>query len=225
MKKVYLSPVTSLLMSLSLALGILVSDLSGYKFLTSAHAEENPCGGSDGGTPVITSTVFIADGVTSGIVVRDLVVNGALVGGGVIASTVQLLASDVVEANGALVGGGINPTPNGALVGGGDNPNPSGSNEAGETPCFNGALVGGGDNPTPNGALVGGGIAPTSDEVTVSGAVVSASGTFSGGTLTGDDIVISGGVITGRNLVLNGATLDGGSISGTVTSVSVSPSN
>jgi hypothetical protein len=171
-------------MSLSLALGILVSDLSGYRLLTTAHAR----GGS---------TVLINDGVaTGGVAVRDVVVNGELVAQGVIADSVQIVNSTVEGTNGVIIGGG---TVSGVIIGGG---------------TVSGVIIGGG-------TVVGG----EGDEVGVNGAVVNATGTLVGGTLTGDNIVINNGIITGQNLLLGGATIEGGSINGTMESASISPAN
>jgi hypothetical protein len=216
-KKAYFSPVTSLLMSLSLALGILVGEMNGYGLLTTAHAQE---GGGCGGT-VTGSTVTIGSGVVDGgIVVRNIIVNGETIEQAVIPSSVQIIQGEAMEANGALVGGGA-PAPanlSGALVGGGA-PAPGGQNVA--APCLDvvvdlsGALVGGG-------APVAGG---AENEITVHGAVVRATGTFVGGMLTGEDIVINNGVITGQNLLLSGATIEGGSIEGTIASVQISPAD
>ena len=51
-------------MSLSLALGILVRDLSGYKLLTEGAAQQGSCAGKSGGpTVVVGSVVLINNGV------------------------------------------------------------------------------------------------------------------------------------------------------------------
>ena len=50
-------------------------------------------------------------------------------------------------------------------------------------------------------------------------------GTAVGGTLTGDNITITDGLITGQNLLLSGTTINQGSISGTITSVTITPAN
>lgn len=220
MKKVYISPVASFLMSLSLALGILVSDLSGFSHLTRAQAQESGSCGS-----VSSSTVVINSGVTDGVLVRDIVVNGEMIAQGVIAGSVTIINSSVESANGVLVGGGDSSETNssGVLVGGGDNTS-SGSGSG--SPCVNGVLVGGGDGAaTTSGVLVGGGDKAESGQVSVDGADVNTSSTFVGGILTGDNIVVTDGVITGQNLLLSGATIDGGSINGTVTAVRITPAN
>jgi hypothetical protein len=196
-KKAYISPVTSLLMSLSLALGILVSDLRGYKLLTSAHAQESPCGEpSDFGGGTI---------ILSGIEVSGLSVNGQLVEQGVIAGSVQLINSTIAyedsgDTSGVVVGGGNSPAPSGVVVGGGNIIIAEGEAEGG-SPCTEGVVVGGG-----NGVVVGGGNSPAPSGVVVGG------GTVIGGLLTCDDINITNGVISGTNLVLTGATINTGSI-------------
>jgi hypothetical protein len=194
-------------MSLSLALGILVSDLRGYKFLTSAHAQEVPCGEpSDFG-----DTVQIGDGIIlGGLEANGLFVNGQLVEYGVIAGSVRVINSTIVnayETSGVVVGSGDNPTPppTGVVVGSGDD-TPTEDGGGGGSPCVDGVVVGGGNSPSPSGVVVGSGDAPKPTGVVVGG------GTVTGGLLTGDDITITDGVITGANLVLTGATIQGGSI-------------
>ena len=227
MKKAYFSPVTSLLVSLSLALGILVSDLSGYKLLTSAHAQENPCGG--GGT-TIESPMLIGDGlILSGITVRNGTVNGSVVEHAVIAGSVHLSGATVLGTTDVV--GGNSPCLEGVIIGSGDSPQPQlngviiGSGDVvGGDPQLNGVIIGSGDvaggDPQLNGVIIGSG------DLTLSGVTGSATGTAVGGTLTGDDITVGdGGVITGQNLLLSGTTIDGGSINGTATSVSISPTN
>ena len=226
-KKNNFSPLTALLLSLSLGLGILVGAPSSLKLLTRVHAQESTCG-----SVVTGSTVTINSGVINGgIYVRDITVNGELVAQAVIMGSLQIAQGDVVNADGALVGGG-SPSPSGALVGGGAPV--SNGDSTGAAPCVDsivvspfGALVGGG-SPSPSGALVGGGAPVSGDgsaQVSVGGATINATGSFVGGELTGDDIVINDGVITGQNLLLSGTTIEGGSIQGTVTSVSISPAN
>jgi hypothetical protein len=227
-KKAYFSPVTTLLMSLSLALGILVSDLSGYKLLASAHAQEGSCDGQ--GSTLIGSTVFVNNGVANGgIAVRDIEVNGQLVAEGVIAGSVQLVNSTVEGASGVIVGGGTGG-PSGVIVGGGTG---EGSISVGGSPCIDGVIVGGGTG-DPSGVIVGGGtgdgnggpsgVIVGGGNLSVGDAFFNVSGTFVGGTLTGDGITVNGGVITGQNLLLNGATI-GGSINGTIGSVNIWPVN
>ena len=225
-KKNNFSPLTVSLLSLSLCLGILVSELNGLRVLTTVHAQGAPCGG------VVTgSTVRINDGVIGGgVYIRDVTVNGELVAQAIIAGNLHIVQGDVTDANGALVGGGA-PSPSGALVGGGA-PSPSGAlvgggapvqdGDTAPSPCVDGILL------DPSGALVGGG-APVqggdAKAVTVRGASISVTGSFVGGTLTGDNVVIRNGVITGQNLLLSGSAIDGGSIEGTVTTVQISPAN
>jgi hypothetical protein len=198
-KKVHFSPVASLLMSLSLALGILVGDVGGFKFVASAHAQANDtCGGAGVGT-IAGSPVLIANGIASGgIAVRDVLVNGELVAAGTIAGSVTIVGGDVAEANGVFVGGiGVDdPSQAGVYVGG--------------APCTSGVYVGGDTGGT---------------EVSLGGAALSSSGTAVGGTLTGDNITVTNGVITGQNLLLSGTVIGGGFTSGTFTSVQVTPVN
>jgi hypothetical protein len=212
-KKTLLSPVTSLLVSLSIALGILVCNMTDYGLLTTAHA----CG-SDGSSVTVLGESWTLDHALApdGVAFQSIVVNGQILEAGVIASPVNFVSGSVVNAQGVLVGnevGGVQPpgtSSNGVLVGN-------------ETPCMDGVLVGNegqisGSSTDPKGVLVG-------NEVNVTGVIVDSSGTASGGILTGDNISISNGVLTGQNLVLSGATLSGGviSMSGAITEVSTSP--
>ena len=200
-------------MSLSLALGILVSDLRGYKFLTSAHAQESPCGE----TPTTVDTLSL-DNVLApdGVAVHNIYVNGQLIESGVIANSVRFVDGSVVNADGVVVGNEGPADADGVVVG----------NEA---PCFNGVVVGNerpddpgdGDGASgPDGVVVG-------NEANVSGYIVNASGRANGGALTGDNINITNGVITGQNLLLSGSTIDGGiiNITGTITGVNITPAN
>lgn len=213
MKKTFLSPVTSLIVSLSIALGILVCNMSDYGLLTTAYA----CG-SDGGSVTVLGESWTLDHALApdGVAFQSVVVNGQILEAGVIASPVNFVGGSVVNTNGVLVGneiaggGSSGVSSNGVLVGN-------------ESPCVNGVLVGNegqitGSTTDPKGVLVG-------NEVTVTGYIINASGTVSGGILTGDNISISNGVVTGQNLVLSGATLGGGTInmSGAITGVSTSP--
>jgi hypothetical protein len=218
-KKAHLSPVTSLLMSLSLALGILVCNLSDYGFLTRVHASAGSCATVVGGALTIDNAR-----APNGVVVANIIVNGQLIEAGVIAGSVQLVNSDVTNANGIIVGNGGDPTEtDGIIVGNG-------------APCIDGIIVGNGGDPTQtDGIIVGNGGDPTvpngiivGNGIGVSGYIVSASGTAIGGTLTGDNITVTdGGVITGHNLLLSGSTIDGGfiNVSGTITGVSITPVN
>ena len=217
MKKAHFSPMTTLLMSLSLALGILVSDLSGYRLLTRVHAQEGTCGGS----------VIIQDGlILSGITVRNIVVNGSVLEQAVIAGSVQLIDATVegppigIEADGVIIGSGDSPVSNGVIIGSGDRP------------CSNGVIIGSGDRPVPNGVIIGSGDRPApngviigSGNATIYGMTGETTGTAVGGTLTGDNITITDGLITGQNLLLSGTTINQGSISGTITSVTITPAN
>jgi hypothetical protein len=218
-KKPLLSPVTSLLLSLSLALGILVCNMSDYGFLTTAHA----CGGGDstvtGGTLTLDNAL-----APDGVAFSNILVDGQIVEAGVIAGPVRFVSGSMVNSTGVLVGNEVSSA------------QPSGSNTYGvlvgnEAPCTAGVLVG---NELTAGAsipLASGGAATlgvlVGNELTFSGLIISSSGTANGGILTGDNISISGGVITGQNLLLSDSTVNGGfsTMSGTVTGVSAPSGN
>lgn len=216
MKKPFISPVTSLLVSLSLALGILVCNMSDYGLLTTAHA----CGADGSGLTVIGQTWTLNHALApNGVTVQNILVNGQIVEAGVIAGSVQIVSGTVINANGVLVG---NEEP-GAASSGTDAYGVLVGNEA---PCVQGVLVGN-EEPSAassganaNGVLVG-------NEININGLIVGASGTANGGILTGENISITGGLITGQNLLLSGATINGGFInmSGTITGGTTAPGN
>src|SRR5215216_4644168 len=179
-KKAYLSPVTSFLMSLSLALGILVSDLGGYRILTRAHAQEDTCGSQSSYTTVVGNFVKVSEGlVLGGITVRGVVVDGSVLEQGVIAGSVLINDGTVVDTNGVLVSDG-SPSPEGVLVSDG-----APTSEADGGPCLNGVLVSdGAPTSEASGVLV-------SDGMTVNGVLVSDGVTTTGGTLTGDNVQVT----------------------------------
>lgn len=209
MKKGYISPTASLLVSLSLALGILVGDVGGNRFLTTAHAQEGGNCTSEDDATILSDLITVEDGrILNGMTVHNVNVNGIIVEQAIIVGSVQLInttveGSNVIQASGVLIGSG-GPCTNGVLIGSG-----------GST---NGVLIGSGGSTT-NGVLIGSGTP------VVSGVTGEATGTAVGGSLTGDNIVVTDGVITGQNLLLSGATINQGSISGTITSVTITPTN
>ena len=220
-KKAYISPVTSLLVSLALALGILVSDLSGYRLLTTAHAQQGPCGGG---------AVSIVDGLMlNGLTVGDVIVNGNVVENAVIAGSVRISNAQVVGSTGAVSAN------SGGVIVGVDNPVAVNGVIVGvDAPCSttSGVIVGV-DNPVAvNGVIVGvdnpvavNGVIVGVDGANLIGVTGGTSGTAIGGVLTGDGITVNGGVITGQNLMLSGAVLSGGSIDGMFGSVSLTSGN
>ena len=157
-----------------------------------------------------------------------MIVNGELVAEGWSRAPFPIADSEVGDASGALVGGGVAP-PSGALSRRRCAP-PSGALVAAAAPTP------GGDN----------GVSPCSDDLwSPLRARLSAAAPRRRATtmvrsswrrghqrhrhvrrrhVTGDGIVINDGIITAR-ISLSGATVEGGNISGTVTSVRISPSN
>ena len=240
-KKAHLSPVTSIAVSFSLALGILVSDVCGSRFLTAARAGNNSCHGKK----VSSKHIKINNGIVhDGVAVRRVTVNGQVVHHGVIASSVIINDMTAPGVKGVLVGDN-GPAPAGAASGDGsvcrdgvlvgDN-SPvaiTGVLVGDNSPvAITGVLVGDNSPVATNGVLVGDN-SPTpetginAEGIHVSGAVVSIGGTASGGVLVGDNITISNGVITGENLVLTGSRVKGGHVSvvGSTAEVQISPAN
>lgn len=245
MKKAYISPVTSLLMSLSLVLGILVSDLRGYRLLTSAHAQEgSPCGVIENDVTVVGDTVNIENGlILSGITVRNVTVNGIVLDQAVIAGSVQISDATVVGSTGMVYSEEADAGPSGVIIGS-ESPKPNGVIIGSENPCSNGVIIGsespkpngviiGSESPKPNGVIIGSenpspspnGVIIGSERTIIADVTGVATGTAVGGTLTGDDIIVTDGFVTGQNLLLSGATFNGGSVSGTITSVTITPTN
>lgn len=202
MKKAHLSSVTALLLSLSLVVGILVSDFAGARFLTTAHAQSGQCTS----TTVITPAAEIGDGGTTAqnIILNGVVVGNRVISNGVIAGSVQLSDSTLIGAGGVTVAG--------VIVGDGGQ-------------CTNGVIVG--DGAGADGVIVGDGAAGADgvivgDGAGVNGVVVGDGLTAYGGTLIGDGVIVGdGGNVTGSNLRLVGATLTARSASanGVITSI------
>lgn len=197
MKKAHLSPVTSLLVSLSLVAGILVCDLTGAKFSTTVQAQANPCTARGNSGTVVSNVVEITEGGTSvnGIALNNVQVAGQVITQAVITGSVQISASTVISDAVIVV--------NGVIVSDG-------------TPCTNGVIVS--DGIAPSGVIV-------SDGVTASGVIVSDGIIATGGSLEGDDISIEGGIVSGNNLRLVGSMLTGTSvrIGGIITGIRVTP--
>lgn len=204
MKRTHLSPVTSLLVSLSLVAGILVCDLAGS--LPSAHAQT-------GARRVLS--VAVPSGTLSGtmIVAKGVVINGvatdAVFLGGVGISDSHVLGAfpsgEIDPVNGAFPSGEIDPA-NGAFPSGEIDP-VNGAFPSGEIDPVSGAFPSGEVEPA-NGAFPSGEVEP----VELQGAFPSGNITAGasglqviGGTLQGSNIRVINGMITGDNLVLVGA--------------------
>jgi hypothetical protein len=219
-KKTQLSRVTSLLVSLFLILGILVSDFAGARFIPAAHAQSgSQCGGSD--STVLGNQVQLGEVSAAGVTVRGVQVAGQVVSG-VIPGNFRIGGGKIYSPDGVIVsdGGGA-----GVIVSDGyqtegvivsDGGGTQGVIVSDGAPCVNGVIVS--DGYQTDGVIVsdGGGTQTqgviVSDGVSVNGVIVSDGVSATGGTLTGDNISVSNGVITGQNLRLVGATLSGTSV-------------
>jgi hypothetical protein len=223
--------VTSLVVALSLVVGILVSDLAGSRLLTAAHARSG-CAGQ-GGNVNITQGVL-----TGGLLLHDIVVGGQLVPVAYVPGSVQVTRGTITNADGIIVSDG---RPDGIIVSDGGPSDPTGiivsDGGPGSGIEADGIIVSDGGPCMSDGIIVsdGGGITATgiivSDGggITATGIIVSdgISVTAAGGTLSGDGISVENGVVTGGNLRLTGASISGGSMkfNGVVTSVRVPPTN
>jgi hypothetical protein len=179
-KKAHLPLVTPLLVSFSLAFGILVSDLSGHRFLTAAHAQGNSCAGKK----VATRHVSVDDGlVLGGIQFRTIRVDGRVIPHGVIASGVHINDTTIVGASGVIVSDG-SPTASGVIVSDG--------------------------SPTTAGVIVSDGVAVTgvivSDGVTAHGGTLTGDNiTVTDGVITGENLRLTGTTIMGGTVNINGS--------------------
>ena len=203
MKRTKLSPVISLVVSLSLVVGILVSDLAGARLLTAAHAQTS--GGCAG-----QSSVRITRGLLSGgVVVHNVTVGGQLVALAYIPGSVQIARGSVGGVNGVIVSDGSPGAVEGVIVSDGG-------------PNRDGVIVSDGSpNADRDGVIV-------SDGITANGVIVSDGGSViaTGGTISGEGVSVENGVITGYNLVLRGATISGSmGFNGTVTKIRVNPAH
>ena len=226
MKKTHFSPVMPLLVSFSLVLGILVSDVAGYRFLTAAHAQ-------NGSNPGNGRSIKVGEGVAlNGMAVHGLLVNGQVVTHAVIAGNVRIV--DGAVANARVGSEGVNASTSGVVVG--DTIASTSGVVVGDTIASMSGVVVGDTVATTSGVVVGDTIASTSgvvvgdqsptatgDEIILINVII-LNGNSIGGALTGDGITINeDGVITGTNLLLTGATIGGGSIhAGTGSTVQVS---
>lgn len=236
MKNTHLSSVAALLLSLSLVIGILVSDLVGTRFITAAHAQTGSC------ATIVSNQVDVPDGVAAaaqGILIRNVKVGGQVIPFGlIVASSVHLSHSTLfggggVKADGVVVsdgGGGAANTDGVVVSDGGGTANADGVVVSdGGAVSYDGVVVSDGGQ-CRDGVVVsdGGGAANTdgvvvSDGASVDGVVVSDGLTATGGTLAGDGVVVSDGMVTGSDLRLVGATLTArsASVHGVITSLSV----
>lgn len=189
MKRFHLSPVTSVLVSLSLVVGILVCDLTGAT--PSAHAQT--------GAPHVYSVTVSAARLTGSVIAaKGVMINGvatdAVFVGGIKLSNSVIQSGDGVYVTGAFPSGGGDDTAEGAF--------PSGI--VGDEPT-EGAFPSG-DEPT-DGAFPSGIVGEDLTEGAFPSGIISSDGdvTVIGGTLQGTNIQVTNGVISGENLVLVGA--------------------
>jgi hypothetical protein len=205
-KRILLSPVTTLLMSLSLVVGILVCDLTGLRALPAASAQT--------GAVRSVSVATLAGGVIAakGVVINGVATDAVFLGSVTVSNSVidagrgitrfgALGASDFYVL-GAYPSGDPEPV-NGAYPSG--DPDPvNGAYPSGDPEPVNGAYPSGDPDPV-NGAY------PSGDPDPVNGAypsgVIYGGGGLEviGGTLQGSNIQVTNGVISGENLVLVGA--------------------
>lgn len=192
------SPIKPLAVSLALALGILVADLTGRPLVPAAEAQDSSdCTGQFAvkGVPVGTA-VPISEGTLKGgpIALRGVIVSGdevdAIVDGDLLIADGVLFGDDTVRADGLVVDGGATPCTNSVIV-------------SGEVVSAFGVIVSGDDEGSNDGPG-----APAEFEVF-------------GGTIEGDNLRVEGGVLRGDNLRLVGGHVKGSSLRVVGASISV----
>jgi hypothetical protein len=214
-KRILLSPVTTLLMSLTLVVGILVCDLTGLRDLPAASAQTSASRS--------VSVARLAGGVIAakGVVINGVATDAVFLGGVEVSNSVVDAGRGITRfGTGGVYILGAYPSGNPDDVGGaypsGDPDDVNGAYPSGEIDPVSGAYPSGEIDPV-NGAYPSGeidpanGAYPSGNPEDVGGAypsgVIYGSGGLEvvGGTLQGSNIQVTNGVITGENLVLVGA--------------------
>jgi hypothetical protein len=203
-KRILLSPVTTLLMSLSLVVGILVCDLTGLRALPAASAQTT-------GAVRSVSVARLAGGVIAakGIVVNGVATDAVFLGGVTVSNSVVDAGCGITRlgAGGAYILGAYpsgDPDDVGGAYPSGDPDPVSGAYPSGDPDPVSGAYPSGDPDPV-SGAY------PSGDPDDVNGAypsgVIYGGGGLEviGGTLQGSNIQVTNGVVSGENLVLVGA--------------------
>ncbi len=204
MKRNILSPAVSLLMSLSVAIGILVADVAGFGVVGGAQAQINETSSPCSNSVPVEGVVGVSEASVSGgqISASGVTVNGVAVDG-VFAGNVRVVDSTALGTLTQTDAGGIQTT------------------EADFNPCTGGVIISG-EIADGGGVIISGEVAD-SGGVIISGELTASSNLrICGGVVTGDNVQVVDGVITGENLTVVGAivTGDGLSISNTVVHVS-----
>ena len=202
MKRNSLSPVVSLLASLSLALGILVADVTGLGGRAQAQTVEmfSLCSAPT----AMTGAVTIADAPISASLVsaRGVYVNGVEVdgvfGSGVRAVdstmfTISSISVNVISYSTGAGGCADGVIASGSLPTSGDIPT-TGVIASGSLPA---------SSETPTSGVI------ASGSLTIDGVVASGEVVATGGVVEGDNVRVIDGVITGENLRLVGTVLSG----------------
>jgi hypothetical protein len=180
-KRTQLSPVTSLLVSLSLVVGILVCDLAGARALPAAHAQTSAA------HVFHQVTVSVATLAGSVIAAKGVVING--------------VATDAVFLGGVRVSNSVVQATGGVYVSGAF---PSG---VGDIVPTDGAFPSGYDPDLVDGAFPSGVGGTVEIEGAFPSGIISSGGGLAviGGTLEGSNIQVTNGVVSGDDLVLVGA--------------------
>lgn len=219
MKKGHSSPVTSLLVSLTLTGGILVAGLTNGRVVPGARAQVN----SGGATTLMAHNGTLAGGLINarGVIVNGVAINGVFAGRLGIDNSLLESACGISGSGDGVYILGAYPSGNAADGPSGTNGAYPSGNAASDAPSTNGAYPSGNlsDAPTgPNGAYPSGN--SPSDAPSINGAYPSGNiyGAYPsgntyvgsglevfGGVLEGDQIRVANGVITGRNLRVVGA--------------------
>ena len=187
MKGNKLSPLTRLLVSLSLVVGILVAGLTRPSFLRAAAAQTDFESGGDSVSVVIGNILPVSKGEVVGQLIgaRGVLVNGVptdfLFDGKIVILDSTVISESLMSIDGVGISGEIAPK---------------------ESVAVNGTL----QETTPYGVGISGEVAPQTD-VVVSGSSFGVQ--VSGGQLLGDNIRVEGETVRGDNLRVVGATVSG----------------
>lgn len=197
MKKKILSPVASVVMSLSLAFGILVADLTSSAVVPAAAAQT---AGYNGGAGIISDAVLVGNQITA----QGVLVNGVPTDG-VFAGSVRIVQGavyngDVPAERGVIISGDVVPPEKGVII--------SGDIAPPDTLLGDDSLLAAGTSSSKDGVIISGDVAPSLTGVIISGDIRQAGMTqVIGGVVEGDNVQVINGVISGSNLRVVGAVV------------------
>lgn len=202
MKRIHLSPVTSLLVSLSLVLGILVSDLTGLRVLSTVKAETTLIPVSAG--RLASNLIEVKGVMVDGVATDALIEGGVGLGDAFIDSGCGVTPVGYTSTGDAVyaIGGFTGATTEGVFTSGNVNGvftsgNVAGSDEGTTNGVFTSGNLSGDDEGGTNGVFTSGNVY-VGDTLRVTG-----------GSLSGTDVQVNNGVISGSDLAVVGSYVSG----------------